>query len=138
MVGVSATDMDARIFCTFQQEGWHRCPKAIAKAAGEAYLAHRHRHMFHVRIEVQVDVSREIEFIGFKRDAQDLFRHALAIGEEQQSCEDLAIQMIFAVRRLLEIDDFETPVTVEVSEDGENGAIITFPGAAHSVGSTSH
>jgi len=108
------------IWVKFQVEGWHRWPQAPADCI---YLKREHRHMFHFRVEIQVDhANREVEFHTFKTQCMDFIEGYLESdyghGKDfmSYSCEDLAIQMIKAVGA----DD--RWIACEVSEDGECGA----------------
>lgn len=107
--------MSARIFVTFQFEAWHRWPNAPPDCA---YLADRHRHIFHVRVEAPVTHSdRDIEFITFKRKAQDEVESLLATADTSTwSCEMWARSLM---------DSLPPADRVQVSEDGENGAVIS-------------
>ena len=110
-----------KIFVTTQFEGLHRWKDAPAEVA---FLREYHRHMFHVRFEVEVtEEDREIEFILLKRELNDLIRVLFGGAELDDSCETIA-------RRIL---DFMTreyhscagrACVCEVCEDGENGAIV--------------
>lgn len=109
------------VYCTFTVEGYHRWPDAPAQCK---YLGFEHRHEFHVRVEVNVPIlNRGIEFIRFKQEAKAAFeslgRPSLYGGVyfDGQSCEMLATNLIQA------LNEYEV-AKVEVSEDGENGAIV--------------
>ena len=117
--------MMTKIFVTFQQEGVHCWAGAPDKFD---YLRALHRHMFHVRIECFVSHSdRDIEMIDFKHKATEQFmlsnlEHHLANGMPffgSKSCEMMAEN----VRLALVSIGYNVP-QVEVSEDGENGAIV--------------
>lgn len=83
-----------------------------------AFLRDRHRHLFHVRVEWRVShEDREREFFLEKwqlhRDISTL--KDLAEEEGDWSCERWA-------REILEMTG---AFRVEVSEDGENGAVVS-------------
>lgn len=108
-----------RVFVTTTVEGFHRWPDAPEEVY---YLAHVHRHLFHVRVEWEVGhEEREIEFhtaLKWVRSVvQDYF-----LGEPvdfgARSCESIAR----AFYNVLEVK----PARVEVSEDGECGAVVDF------------
>jgi len=102
--------MTCRVFCTFQFEAWHSWTEAPARCN---YLAARHRHLFHVRAERAVGhADREIEFVEWKRDLEARVVAEAATGANR-SCEQWCEWMLaeFQLDR------------VEVSEDGENGAV---------------
>jgi hypothetical protein len=102
-----------RVYATTTFEGFHRWPDAPLEVA---FLRDRHRHLFHIRAEVRVTHSdRDVEFILLKRQLDR------AIGELKYeydtstwSCEQWAECLLGR----LKLD------RVEVSEDGENGAIV--------------
>lgn len=118
-----------QIFVTFQKEGIHCYPAAATDpmlATGNEYdvsfLASPHRHIFHFRVTIDVEHSdRAIEFIQFKRWLENLYKDSI-LQLDYKSCEmmaeDLYVQIVgkYPGRN----------VTIEISEDGENGAILTF------------
>lgn len=96
------------VWITTSFEHLHFWPDAPSDAS---FLQHPHRHVFHVKLGVEVSHdNRDIEFIKLKREV-DLY---IAEWEEIsiRSCEMMA-------KDLLERFSAEF---VEVSEDGENGA----------------
>ena len=111
------------VFVTFQKEGLHRWPDAY-KYPGIEFLANEHRHMFHFRVEIQVfHDDREVEFILFKRELEGQYESG-ALELNHKSCEMMA-------------DDLAKYITdhypgrflkIEVSEDGENGAVMYYSG----------
>lgn len=90
-----------------------------------AYLRTPHRHLFRLRAEVQVSHDdRAVEF----HDLQNLMRewwapYALTAGS--RSCEDLARSLGDKLR-----GDGLTPVSIDVSEDQENGATVRYEATA--------
>lgn len=117
------------IFVTFQKEGIHKYPEALTDkrlATGEwddvSFLGHPHRHMFHFRVEVSVTHSnRDIEFIQFKRWLERLYNEEGTLALDYKSCEMMAEEL-----RDVILDAYPNLawITIEVSEDGENGAIL--------------
>jgi len=112
------------IFCSFRQTGMHKWDTA---PDAYAYLRQLHRHEFHVRVEVMVNHDdRDVEFCDLKGQALAHFQ-TMADSEESyshlsygtRSCEMLADQLAAC----LEGDGLKVS-SVEVSEDGENGAKI--------------
>ena len=111
----------------FQKEGIHCYPAAATDPrlkTGDAYdvsfLANPHRHMFHFRVRIKVTHNdRDIEFIQFKRWLESLYSTGV-LELDYKSCEMLAEDIIDAVTAKYPGRDIE----VEVSEDGENGAIL--------------
>jgi hypothetical protein len=112
------------IVVEFQREGIHRYPDAGTnpELADVAFLAFPHRHMFH--FNVQVDVShnnRDIEFIQFKRWLESMYSESL-LDLDYKSCEMLAEELLRTIN-----DRYPNRfITVMVSEDDENGAIVTY------------
>jgi hypothetical protein len=114
------------IFVTFQKEGIHRYPDA---PEGVEFLKHPHRHIFHFRVTINVfHNDRDIEFILFKRELESLYS-AQTLQVDYKSCEMLAEDLIDYISKKYP----DRKISVEVSEDGENGATLAFtpePGGA--------
>lgn len=110
-----------RIWVTFQKEGIHRYP-AAESIPGVEFLAHPHRHIFHFRVELQVfHDDRDIEFILFRRELEGIYGDK-TLEIDYKSCEMLARDLVKYVT-----DKYPNrTVSVSVSEDGENGAIINY------------
>src|SRR5262245_59965995 len=109
--------MNTTIFITTQFEGFHRWKDAPEKFG---YLRHWHRHMFHVKVWMEVNGNnRQIEFIDFKSQVDKHIRETYfnKKGDPvpfEWSCEQIAEQLL---------ETFGASC-VEVSEDGENGAFV--------------
>jgi hypothetical protein len=107
--------IDRSIFVTFQKEGIHRYPDA---PEGVEFLKHPHRHIFHFRVDIDVfHNDRDIEFILFKRELEALYT-AATLEVDYKSCEMLAEDLIDYISKKYP----GRKISVEVSEDGENGA----------------
>lgn len=113
--------MNSFVVITFQLEGFHSWPRAPYVFPDVAFLADRHRHMFHFKLVKQVHHDdRDVEFIRWKREVVQWLQHQygefgkapLQFGT--MSCEQIA-------KELLQKYDC---TSVEVWEDGENGAIV--------------
>lgn len=113
------------VFLNTQYEGVHCYPEAPEPVA---YLRVPHRHIFGVKVEVQVfDDDREIEFILLKHQVNGWLRsHFDGDGVWQMgrlSCE----QVCRGILKFL-FDYLEYPaqryMSVTVDEDGENGATV--------------
>lgn len=113
--------MDTTVFCTFRQTGFHSWPDA---PESYKYLSYPHRHEFHIRVDVRVSFDdRQIEFIALKRMCQGALG-AMASGLAWEhldfgarSCEMMAKALCKKLVALgYNVD------SVEISEDGENGA----------------
>lgn len=101
-----------KVFITTSFPAFHRWPAAPDECA---FLRDKHRHVFHVRMEWQVNHNdRDIEFITMK---QKVDKHIQKLWAEQDllstSCEMIAEHLF---------KEFGC-IRVEVSEDGENGAV---------------
>ena len=130
------------IWVTFQKEGIHKYPAALDDpklATGDwddvSFLGYPHRHMFHFRVSIEVfHDDREIEFIQFSRWLQRLYSVGTdeADGEaghtvlalDYKSCEMIADDLFLEIRKRY---GSNREVHIEVSEDGENGCVVTFP-----------
>ena len=114
---------------TFQREGIHKYPAALTDpnlATGDEYdvsfLGYPHRHVFHFRVRIAVEHNdRDIEFIQFKRWLEGLYSSQQNILQlDYKSCEMIAEELLDKINyRYLNRD-----IEVQVSEDGENGAIL--------------
>ena len=125
-----------QIWVTFRKEGIHRYPAAATDpalcTAGEydvAFLASPHRHIFHFRVSIDVfHNDRDIEFIQFKRWLENLYSGAGPYNEgrvlelDWKSCEMIADDLYLQIAATYP----GRAVTIEVSEDGENGCTITY------------
>lgn len=117
------------IWVTFRKEGIHRYPAAGTDpnlASGDEYdvsfLAHPHRHIFHFRVGIQVfHDDRDIEFIQFKRWLEGLYANG-TLELNHKSCEMLAEDLHAAIAARYP----GRKMTIDISEDGENGATILY------------
>jgi len=100
-------------------EGWHRWPDAPPH---RAYLAAKHRHLFHGEVTVVVtDTDRQIEF----HDLRDVCVDATRIEDwGARSCEVIADSIAVAVQAGW--PDQPGELVVAVFEDGECGATVTY------------
>ena len=112
--------MKTEVYCTLQVEGTHNWPNCPFDEVD--YLRVPHRHVFHIKAYKEVfHDDRDVEFIMLKHEIttylhQAYFqpiKHLLVFGA--MSCEMIARELIarFGLSRC------------EVSEDNENGAILT-------------
>jgi hypothetical protein len=120
-----------QIWVTFQKEGIHCYPAAATDpnlcTAGEydvSFLASPHRHMFHFRVWIDVfHNDRDIEFIQFKRWCESLYSGSSSVLElDWKSCEMIADDLYLQIAARYP----NRAVTIEVSEDGENGCTINY------------
>jgi hypothetical protein len=117
------------IWVTFQKEGMHKYPAALTDpslATGDEYdvsfLGYPHRHIFHFKVWIGVEHSdRAIEFIQFKRWLENLYSQG-TLQLDYKSCEMMAEDLYEQIAAKYPGRE----VWIEVSEDGENGALIKF------------
>lgn len=105
------------MFVTLEFEAMHQWKDA---PEGVRFLKYIHRHLFKLRVEVEVfHNDREIEFILLKREIEKFVRRRFErklVG----SCEQIGEIIL----RWLKDKYPNRRMKVEVSEDGENGAVI--------------
>ena len=117
------------IWVTFRKEGVHCYPAAATDpnlATGDeydvAFLANKHRHIFHFRVWIGVTHNdRDIEFIQFKRWLENLYKDNI-LDLNFMSCEMMSDELYSEISE--KYPDRE--VWIEVSEDGENGSFIKY------------
>lgn len=111
------------VYVTTSFEGIHNYPNAPDAVS---FLAHPHRHIFHVKVSLEVfHDDRELEFILVKRDLDKELTHRYS--EESKSCEMIAEELCYYMMERWPVPDHALPfrsVEVEVSEDKENGATV--------------
>jgi hypothetical protein len=114
------------IWVRFQKEGIHKYPAALTdpNLADVSFLGYEHRHMFKFKVWIEVfHDDRDLEFIQFKRWLESLYSEG-TLQLDYKSCEmisdDLCAQGQLPSSR-------GRHVTIEVSEDGENGSFAEYP-----------
>jgi hypothetical protein len=119
------------IWVTFRKEGIHKYPAALTDpnlATGDEYdvsfLGYPHRHIFHFKVSISVTHNdRDIEFIQFKRWLESLYNGSEAVLQlDYKSCEMIAEDLYEKINARYP----GRAVTLEVSEDGENGCYIQY------------
>lgn len=118
-----------QIWVTFQKEGIHCYPAAATDptlATGDEYdvsfLASPHRHIFHFQVWIDVvHNDRDIEFIQFKRWLENLYRDD-TLQLDHKSCEMISDDLYLQIAQKYP----DRGVWIEVSEDGENGALVKY------------
>ena len=109
------------VYCTLQIEGTHSWPGCPFEEV--AYLRNRHRHVFHIKAYTKVNHDdRDVEFIMLKHRIEEYFYDNYYSKVDKlhvfgaMSCEMIACELMneFGLSRC------------EVSEDNENGAIVTY------------
>ena len=123
-----------QIWVTFRKEGVHCYPAAATDpllATGDEYdvsfLASPHRHIFHFRVSIGVfHNDRDIEFIQFKRWLENLYSSSdnnnSVLELNYKSCEMIADDLYLQIAARYP----NRAVTIDVSEDGENGCSISY------------
>ena len=113
-----------QIWVTFQKEGVHCYPAAGSEPSLQDvnFLAYPHRHIFHFKVAMDVvHNDRDIEFIQFKRWLESLYSTGV-IELNFKSCEMIAEDLFAQITAKYP----GRAVTITVSEDGENGATLSF------------
>ena len=111
---------------TWQKEGIHKYPAALTDPAlaDVQFLGYPHRHIFHFRVWIDVfHNDRDLEFIQFKRWCESLYSgHGAVLSLDHKSCEMMADDLYIQIASRYP----GRVVHIEVSEDGENGALIRY------------
>lgn len=108
------------VYCSLQVEGTHCWPACPFDEV--AYLRDPHRHMFHIKAYTTVNHDdRDVEFIMLKHTIEYYLKKKY-YHSTQKMCVFGAMSCEMIARELIELFDLSR---CEVSEDGENGAILT-------------
>jgi len=143
--GINTPKQERMVWVTFQKEGIHKYPAALDDpklATGDwddvSFLGYPHRHIFHFRVCIEVfHDDRDIEFIQFKRWLQRLYDGVGVNNGESSTGDETKSQVLVLDYKSCEMIADELyqqinakyphrKVIIEVSEDGENGATITY------------
>jgi hypothetical protein len=104
------------VWITTQFVGYHRWKDAPEEVD---FLRNWHRHIFHVRVGVEVSaLNREVEFFILKKKVDEFLKGAYEGKTFEASCEMIANVIL---------NQFKASV-VTVSEDNENGATAIISG----------
>jgi hypothetical protein len=122
-----AEPINRMIWVKFAKEGIHKYPAAAtdpALATGDEYdvsfLGYPHRHIFQFQVWISVTHNdRDIEFIQFKRWLEKLYSEK-TLELNFRSCEMIAEDLYEKINARYP----NRAVQIEVSEDGENGAVM--------------
>jgi hypothetical protein len=122
-----AEPINRMIWVKFAKEGIHKYPAAAtdpALATGDEYdvsfLGFPHRHIFQFQVWISVTHNdRDIEFIQFKRWLEKLYSEK-TLELNFRSCEMIAEDLYAKINARYP----NRAVQIEVSEDGENGAVM--------------
>jgi hypothetical protein len=117
---------DRKIWVTWQREGIHKYPAALTdpQLADVQFLGYPHRHIFHFRVSIDVfHNDRDLEFIQFKRWCESMYSSDNSVlSLDHKSCEMIADDLYIQIAGRYPGRN----VTIEVSEDGENGCLISY------------
>ncbi len=115
-----------QIWVTWRREGIHKYPAALTdpNLADVEFLGYPHRHIFHFRVWIDVfHNDRDLEFIQFKRWCESLYSSDNSVlSLDHKSCEMMADDLYIQIAQRYP----GRVVHIEVSEDGENGAVIRY------------
>lgn len=128
-IELSKNTAHRQIWVTFRKEGIHYYPAALSDPTlktGDQYdvsfLGYPHRHIFHFRVSIDVfHNDRDIEFIQFKRWLEALYVEG-TLALDYKSCEMIADDLYLQIAARYP----SRAVSIEVSEDGENGCAISY------------
>ena len=117
------------IWVTFRKEGIHAYYDAnhdpSLKTGDEydvSFLGMPHRHIFHFTVAIEVlHNNRDIEFIQFKRWLENQYSDGV-LELNNKSCEMISDDLYHIIATSYPDRNIE----ISVSEDGENGATITY------------
>ena len=105
------------IWVTFARHGIHCYPEAPFEVA---YLRQPHRHLFQFKVSMPVfHDDREVEFHMLQNWIARQYETGV-LNFDYKSCEMLAHELASAL-----VDKYARSITVEVSEDGECGAVVS-------------
>lgn len=108
--------MKSFVYCTLEFEARHSWPGCPFDEV--VFLRFPHRHIFKVKAVKEVGhLDRDVEFITLKRRVQT-FVSVFQPDAGSRSCEQMAKEILEAYGL----------VQCEVSEDGENGAVVVAEG----------
>lgn len=120
IVTIETRENTTQIWVKFDKIGFHRYPDAPDEVA---YLRDRHRHVFKFTVAITVfHGDREIEFHMMKNWLLSLYDSG-ALEVDYKSCEMLGQDLLEKI--LKKYDCSNRYVMIDVSEDGECGAITT-------------
>jgi hypothetical protein len=128
--GIGQPKVKKSIWVKFKKEGIHKYPAALDDpklATGDwddvSFLGYPHRHIFHFRVSIEVfHDDRDIEFIQFKRWLERCYDTGVLVLD-YKSCEMISDDLYEQVKAKYRNRD----VTIEVSEDDENGSVVFYP-----------
>ena len=129
VIETNKNNASRKIWVTFQKEGLHKYPAALDDpklATGDefdvSFLGYIHRHIFKFKVAIEVfHDDRDIEFIQFKRWLEKLYAEK-TLALDYKSCEMISDDLYLQIATKYPGRE----VTIEVSEDGENGCEVNY------------
>lgn len=117
--------MRTNIWVTTSFVGFHCWPKA---PKARAYLRRPHRHVFHVKVTVPVEImDREVEFHDLKDELNTVIQERVAPWmTAEQKCKDSCEKIAESIALGMNDEYGYKRMKVEVSEDGECGGLVYF------------
>ena len=114
--------ISTNVFINTQKEFIHQYMNAPDEVS---YLRYPHRHMAHIRIEIEVfDDDREIEFIMLKHRVNEFLDKLDSLNAlTNNSCEMISKKLLAFVQERYSTN---RDIQITVSEDGENGCVLTY------------
>lgn len=107
------------VYIKNQFEGFHRWKTAPDEVS---FLRDRHRHIFKVKTTIEVEFAdRDVEFIMVQHEINDIIKEMVAGDMLDWSCETMAIYILEHLHQLHP----NREMSCDVSEDGENGAVVS-------------
>jgi len=121
---VKITDC-TEVFCTLQVEGTHNWPDCPFDEVD--YLRVPHRHIFHIKAYKRVlHDDRDVEFIMLKHEIQKYLTSTYLDERNLPTSKQLLVFGAMSCEMIAkELCDVFMLTRCEVSEDNENGAIVT-------------
>jgi hypothetical protein len=112
-------EREKTVYCTVRWSGihhWSSAPPVVD------FLQHPHRHEFRAEVHVAVGHDdRDVEFIMLKQEVEGIAEEWLSGYQAETSCEEMCHRIAY----LLFSREYSVR-SVEVSEDGENGAKVLY------------
>lgn len=109
------------IFCSLDFEALHNWPD-IPEQESCWFLAQKHRHVFKIKVYKRVyHDNRDAEFIDFKHQVSEYLKSQF-FTDAKSGIPDINNTSCERLGRMI-LNQFDA-IKVEVSEDGENGAVV--------------
>lgn len=110
------------IYIKNQFVGFHRWKNAPDEVS---FLRDPHRHIFKVKTSIEVQFAdRELEFFMVQKEIDEIIAGWKSIDTLDWSCETMAIDILKNLHKRYP----NRKMTCDISEDGENGAVVGIAG----------